>query len=765
MIFLVAIFILSVSTFRIFSGRNDGILWTLGASLVAIGLILYVLNGQGHAVTLGISLFQATGLWVFLPSKTDGHVEDDQESPRSSHLLKHESNPGAGSSVENSEEEVRKGSDEDVVSKIDEHLRNARELADDAKAGEVSFQEPLDAYEEALEVAQAAVEELPDGGPAVNRVRGQIDNILSEQDRIIAARTAHESATDNLSSARNYRDTAIEHQDAEDYVAAIKAYVNARNAYSAAIEAGDDHDLAAVEVAESELASVEESLTDCRRERTDSLAETATELHEKADQRADAVQQGDATVQEAIDAYAEAMDAYRQLQTYRNEAGIDRPTDVDQKISSVKRDLERTRRGKLRDQLSKASSHREAGDFEAAKSAFSAVIEALETNEFKFVDPGDIRERAERGALRTTLERIEEDLSRAEEALGANTQHRAETLLDEVQRDLDDVESRARVNDLSGILERVTVFRKRSEGLRTDIQAEQQSSQHGPPASVPSSPDLVLSYDEIEKESPIGGGGSADVYEARALTEDDSIVVALKEPRFQGTLQASIIKEFQREAETWGRLDDHAHVVGVVDWGTKPLPWIAMEYMNAGPLGEHIGDFDLEQALWTALGVTRGVRHAHTRGIAHLDLKPANILLRDPNDQETWPVPKVGDWGLARMLLQHSKSVDGFTPQYAAPEQIDDDRGTPDQDTDIYQLGAVFYELFTGQPPFTGGTANVLHDALHEMPPPPSTVNASLPREIDDILLTALEKDRTDRYEDVLYLRDALEDVGSVQIQ
>ncbi|MFT4958548.1 MAG: hypothetical protein ACI9EZ_001879, partial [Halobacteriales archaeon] len=88
MIFLVAIFILSVSTFRIFSGRNDGILWTLGASLVAIGLILYVLNGQGHAVTLGISLFQATGLWVFLPSKTDGHVEDDQESPRSSHLLK-----------------------------------------------------------------------------------------------------------------------------------------------------------------------------------------------------------------------------------------------------------------------------------------------------------------------------------------------------------------------------------------------------------------------------------------------------------------------------------------------------------------------------------------------------------------------------------------------------------------------------------------------------------------------------------------------------
>jgi serine/threonine protein kinase len=152
--------------------------------------------------------------------------------------------------------------------------------------------------------------------------------------------------------------------------------------------------------------------------------------------------------------------------------------------------------------------------------------------------------------------------------------------------------------------------------------------------------------------------------------------------------------------------------------------------------------------------VTKGVRHAHRRGVAHLDLKPANILLRTTED--AWDVPKVTDWGLSKHLIDHSNSIEGFSPQYAAPEQFDDEYGSTDDITDIYQLGAVFYELFTGQPPFDGKPFKVIGKVKSQSPTPPSDI-AAVPAELDDILLTALAKSKTDRYDDIVYLRDELQ--------
>jgi len=121
-------------------------------------------------------------------------------------------------------------------------------------------------------------------------------------------------------------------------------------------------------------------------------------------------------------------------------------------------------------------------------------------------------------------------------------------------------------------------------------------------------------------------------------------------------------------------------------------------------------------------------------------------------------VPKVADWGLSKHLLEHSKSVEGLSPQYAAPEQFDDEYGTTDDLTDVYQLGAVLYELFTGRPPFDGKSAKAMRRVLHEAPTPPSAV-ADVPAALDDVLLTALAKEKADRYESALYLRDALQNV------
>jgi len=106
--------------------------------------------------------------------------------------------------------------------------------------------------------------------------------------------------------------------------------------------------------------------------------------------------------------------------------------------------------------------------------------------------------------------------------------------------------------------------------------------------------------------------------------------------------------------------------------------------------------------------------------------------------------------------LRHSKSIEGLSPHYAAPEQFNDSYGSTDDITDVYQLGSVFYELLTGQPPFDGNPARVMNQVLNEDPLAPSEI-ADVPDRLDDILLTALAKDRDDRYESVLYLRDELQ--------
>ena len=276
----------------------------------------------------------------------------------------------------------------------------------------------------------------------------------------------------------------------------------------------------------------------------------------------------------------------------------------------------------------------------------------------------------------------------------------------------------------------------------------------GPPDRIPRTPDLSIAHADLTDKEPIGRGGNADVYRA---TVRGGETVAVKEPRMSGTLHTEAVDRLLAEAETWDKLDGHDHIVGVVDYGAEPLPWIAMEYMDAGHLGERAGDLDLDRALWTAEAITEGVRHAHRRGVAHLDLKPSNVLFRAVDG--AWDVPKVADWGLSKHLLEHSKSVEGLSPQYAAPEQFDTDRGPADDITDVYQLGAVLYELFTGRPPFEGDPTSVMHRVLTEAPTPPSEV-ADVPPALDDVLLTALATAKADRYDSVLYLRDAFRDLA-----
>lgn len=277
-----------------------------------------------------------------------------------------------------------------------------------------------------------------------------------------------------------------------------------------------------------------------------------------------------------------------------------------------------------------------------------------------------------------------------------------------------------------------------------------------PPERIPRAPEVSVVYDELTDEQPIGAGGSADVVRATLPTPEGDVPLAIKRPRTSSTLQVDEVERLLEEAETWDKLDDHDHIVGVVDYGSTPLPWIAMEYMDGGDLSERTGNFDFDQAVWTAVSITKGVRHAHRRGVAHLDLKPANVLFRSV--EGAWDVPKVADWGLSKHLIERSETVEGLSPQYAAPEQFDDEYGVADDITDVYQLGAVLYELFTGQPPFKGQPARAMHRVLNEQPTPPSEIS-DVPSVLDDILLSALVKNKEERYESVLLLQKALEEL------
>lgn len=266
-----------------------------------------------------------------------------------------------------------------------------------------------------------------------------------------------------------------------------------------------------------------------------------------------------------------------------------------------------------------------------------------------------------------------------------------------------------------------------------------------------------VSYDDFETGELIGSGGSADVHRTRVQQEGRERTVALKTPRMADyeTVDRSFFEEFAQEAEVWNGIDDHEAIVSVLAWGEQPVPWIALEYMDGGNLDERMAELETDTALAHLERICDGVHHAHRHGVTHTDLKPENVLYTTVDGTL---VPKVTDWGLANVLLEHSTSVQGMTPAYAAPEQIDPQQyGGTDDRTDIYQLGVIAYELLTGRRPFEHDTYSATMNAiLNETPTPPATIDDSVDSALSEIVTRALAKDKDHRYETALHFRDAL---------
>jgi len=261
-----------------------------------------------------------------------------------------------------------------------------------------------------------------------------------------------------------------------------------------------------------------------------------------------------------------------------------------------------------------------------------------------------------------------------------------------------------------------------------------------------------------EIRAELGRGGMARVY--RAVDTLLQRPVALKVLAAQLSLDPEFIRRFEREATTAANLH-HPAIVTIYDVGEQDgLYYIAMEYISGRSLHavlEERTTLGLGYAVSLLDPVARALDYAHAHGAVHRDIKPHNILIaRDGRVLLT-------DFGIAQTPDSDGERLTRTgifmgTPEYISPEQAEARR--VDGRSDLYALGVVAYEVITGRVPFSGPTPQLIVAHAQLPPPPPTSVVAHLPGELDEVLARALAKRPERRYPTGLALVDALRTVA-----
>jgi serine/threonine protein kinase len=264
-------------------------------------------------------------------------------------------------------------------------------------------------------------------------------------------------------------------------------------------------------------------------------------------------------------------------------------------------------------------------------------------------------------------------------------------------------------------------------------EAEEMPANVGPPP--PGSPSEVAGRYAVS--GYLGQGGRKRVYLAEDSEHGREVAVAIFDT--EGA-SASIGARARREAQAMGKLAGHPHVVDVYDTGEQDgNPYIVSEYMAGGDVeglldAESNRRLEVARAIEIAADVSRALEHAHGRGIVHRDIKPANVWLAEDG------AARLGDFGLAttegRSRVNDAGALVG-TVAYLPPEQALGQSSGPR--SDLYSLGALLYEMLTGQPPFAGDDAvAIISQHINSEPLPPSRQNPQVSRALDSIVLDLL---------------------------
>ena len=268
--------------------------------------------------------------------------------------------------------------------------------------------------------------------------------------------------------------------------------------------------------------------------------------------------------------------------------------------------------------------------------------------------------------------------------------------------------------------------------------------------------ELLGELGDYELLEEVGRGGQGVVFRARQKSLNRT--VALKVISLGQWASKAHLKRFRLEAEAAARLE-HPGIVPIHEVGERDGScYFSMKFIEGGQLDEvaRREPMPIRRAVELIAKVARTVHYAHEHGILHRDIKPGNILLDAKGE------PHLTDFGLARLVESESSVTQTLdvlgTPSYMAPEQAVGNNAAISKITDVYGLGAVLYQLVTGQPPFAGGaTYETIKLLLDTEPRQPRQLNPKIDRDLSTICLKCLEKDPKRRYSSALALAEDLE--------
>lgn len=248
-------------------------------------------------------------------------------------------------------------------------------------------------------------------------------------------------------------------------------------------------------------------------------------------------------------------------------------------------------------------------------------------------------------------------------------------------------------------------------------------------------------YEIIEE---IGRGGMALVYRAKCLVLNRYVAIKVLRPEYRDDVE--FIKRFKIEAQSAGSLS-HPNIVSIYDVGNEDdIEYIVMEYVEGITLKQYLstkGTLPWKEAVDYASQICAGLEHAHKKGIVHKDVKPENVIITKEG------ILKITDFGIAKALNKGTITTGGLTMgsvHYFSPEQARG--GFTDAKTDLYSLGILLYEMVTGKLPFEGENAiSVAMQHIEQDPVRPSAFNPTLPRSLEAVILKAMKKEQSERYQ------------------
>lgn len=255
----------------------------------------------------------------------------------------------------------------------------------------------------------------------------------------------------------------------------------------------------------------------------------------------------------------------------------------------------------------------------------------------------------------------------------------------------------------------------------------------------------------------IGAGGMASVYKAYDII--DERVVAIKILKEEFVANDEFRRRFKNESKAIAVLS-HPNIVKVYDVSFGDvLQYIVMEYCDGITLKEYIrqkGVIDWEEAAFFIAQILKALQHAHEKGIVHRDIKPQNIMLLHDGTL------KVADFGIARFSRSEQKTITDKaigSVHYISPEQARGD--ATDGKSDIYSVGVILYEMTTGKLPFQADSAvSVAIMQLQNEPVKPTQINNLIPKGLEQIILSAMQKDPANRYPTAF---DMLKDIEEIR--